>query len=242
MRTPFPPKELERRCKNILRNWKTGIDEAGINYLFLAMGFLEWHESESSDINNRAPLILVPIGIERSRLNKKSDCYNYIITYSGEDIEINITLLEKLERDFGLTLPQIHEDFTVENYFNESSKIFDKILGWRVVREMFVGFFSFAKLRLYKDLSLDSWPNEKHFIDRDNLKDILIGRDKSEKGADPSYSEEYSIDGNAFAENIPLVLDADSSQHSAIIDVVTHGKNIVIEGPPGTANHRQYRM
>ena len=234
MQTPFPPKELERRCKNILRNWKTGIDEAGINYLFLAMGFLEWHESESSDIKNRAPLILVPIGIERSRLNKKSDCYNYMITYSGEDIEINITLLEKLERDFGLTLPQINEDFSVENYFDQSSNIFDKISGWRVVREMFVGFFSFAKLRLYKDLSLDSWPNEKHFIDRENLKEILIGRDKSEKGADPSYSEEYTIDENAFAEDIPLVLDADSSQHSAIIDVVIHGKNIVIEGPPGT--------
>src|SRR5690606_7136781 len=31
----------------------------------------------------------------------------------------------------------------------------------------------------------------------------------------------------------PIVLDADSSQHSAIVDVV-RGKSLVVEGPPGT--------
>ncbi len=33
--------------------------------------------------------------------------------------------------------------------------------------------------------------------------------------------------------NYPLIDDADSSQHSALIDAVD-GKNLVIEGPPGT--------
>jgi len=234
LQTPFLDKELERRCKNVLRNWKIGIDEAGINYLYLSMGFLEWHDAESSDIINRAPLILIPLRIERNSLNKKSQCYNYSVHYSGEDIEINITLQEKLERDFNLTLPTIDENFSVEKYFAESKAIFDKFKGWRVVREMIVGFFSFAKLRLYKDLDPNSWPNKKYFTEHPNLRDILIGKDKSVGDGLPSYTEEHEIDGNPSAEAIPLVMDADSSQHSAIIDVVVNKDNLVIEGPPGT--------
>jgi len=29
------------RCKNLLRHWRIGIEEAGIKYLYLAIGFLE---------------------------------------------------------------------------------------------------------------------------------------------------------------------------------------------------------
>ena len=234
LQTLLVDKILERRCKTISRNWRTGIEEAGINYLFLAIGFLEWRESPQSDIINKAPLILIPLRIERGRLNKKSGCYNYAISYSGEDIESNITLSEKLDRDFGLTLPSFDEDFSIEKYIDESKKIFDSILGWRVVREMIVGFFSFAKLRLYKDLSPESWHKSDHLITHKILQDILIGKDKDEKDFAPSYNEEYEIDDDPSADRIPLVLNADSSQHSAIIDVVHNGKNLVIEGPPGT--------
>jgi len=44
---------------------------------------------------------------------------------------------------------------------------------------------------------------------------------------------EYDIDRELEKHKMPLVLDADSSQHSAMIDVLK-GKNVVIEGPPGS--------
>ena len=47
------------------------------------------------------------------------------------------------------------------------------------------------------------------------------------------FAEEYDIDTHKIANEIPLVMNADSSQHSAIVDVL-NGKNVVIEGPPGT--------
>ena len=53
--------------------------------------------------------------------------------------------------------------------------------------------------------------------------------------ADPSdafHAEDYVVDKHHAAE-LPLIYDADSSQHSAIIDVLD-GKNLVINGPPGT--------
>ena len=40
LQTPLLDKPLERRCKNILRSWRSGIDETGMNFLYLAIGFL----------------------------------------------------------------------------------------------------------------------------------------------------------------------------------------------------------
>ena len=50
----------------------------------------------------------------------------------------------------------------------------------------------------------------------------------------PAYTTEYDIEENVAADKIPLVLDADSSQHSAIADAIVNNTSLVIEGPPGT--------
>lgn len=52
-------------------------------------------------------------------------------------------------------------------------------------------------------------------------------------GAGLSLAEEHLVEEDPGA-SIPLVYDADSSQHSALIDVLSLKKNLVIEGPPGT--------
>ena len=70
IQTTLLAQPLERRAKNLLRHWRTGIEEAGINYLYLAIGFLEWCEHDNSEIKSSAPLILIPLIIERARLNK----------------------------------------------------------------------------------------------------------------------------------------------------------------------------
>ena len=225
---------LERRCKNALRHWRTGIEEAGINLLYLAIGFIEWCESNNSEVINRAPLLLVPLHIARTRLDTKTNCYSYIISYSGEDVETNLSLSEKLSHDFDLILPEVTEEVTPEDYFLEVGKTISKKKQWRVAREMVVGFFSFAKLRLYKDLNDNNWPGRDRLTAHSIIQDILVGRERSEGISSPIYGEEYDIEGHPSADEVPLVLDADSSQHSAIIDLVLNNKNLVIEGPPGT--------
>ena len=234
LQTPLLPTPLEQRCKNLTRYWRTGIEEAGINYLYLALGFLEWYESDNSDVMSRAPLILVPLRIERTRLNTKTNCYGYVISYSGEDIETNLSLVEKLNFDFNLILPEIKEELSPEKYFADVKRVVENQKRWRVAREMIVGFFSFAKLRLYKDLDDKSWPSTRGLTAHQTVNDILIGREKEGSDNPPTYKEEYDVDRNLALDRIPLVLDADSSQHSAIIDAVMNGKNLVIEGPPGT--------
>ena len=52
--------------------------------------------------------------------------------------------------------------------------------------------------------------------------------------SDVPYAENREIDADEWAAEAPiLIYDADSSQHSAIADVLS-GKNLTIFGPPGT--------
>lgn len=45
---------------------KTAIEESGMNMLYLVFGFLEWYESDDSTQPHLAPLVIVPVAIERN--------------------------------------------------------------------------------------------------------------------------------------------------------------------------------
>jgi ABC-type transport system involved in cytochrome bd biosynthesis fused ATPase/permease subunit len=52
--------------------------------------------------------------------------------------------------------------------------------------------------------------------------------------SDSPFGDEYPLDDPEIEPRVPpLIYDADSSQHSAMIDVLA-GKNLAIHGPPGT--------
>src|SRR5262249_21641858 len=147
LQTPYTPQKLERICSRLSREAKTAIEETGCNVLYLAFGFLEWFEDDTSDVSHLAPLILVPAQIERARLSRDTNCYSYVISYSGEDLDTNLSLAEKLRQDFHIILPDLNCDSCPEAYFEE---IADKIIvhkrRWRVRPEMVLDLFSFAKI------------------------------------------------------------------------------------------------
>ncbi|MBC2714975.1 MAG: DUF4011 domain-containing protein [Desulfobacteraceae bacterium] len=233
LQTLFQARNLEQISKKIHRCWKTGIEESGINYLFLAVGFLYWCEKDDPQNLSRAPLFLIPIQIEKKSLNKETDCYTYAINYNGEDLEFNLSLAEKLKQDFGLLLPELTNESTPKEYLEKISEIINAKENWRVTHETFIGLFSFKKIRLYKDLNHEAWPDENSIINHPIVRMILIGKNKKESCQNTYYKKEYEIDDLSMSHTIPLTLDADSSQHSAIIDVISKNKNLVIEGPPG---------
>jgi hypothetical protein len=43
----------------------------GVSTLFLAFGFLEWYEADDSDKKAYAPLLLLPVKVERQKLRGK---------------------------------------------------------------------------------------------------------------------------------------------------------------------------
>lgn len=52
-----------RILKNIDKKADTSINETGVNIAYMAIGFMNWLESDSSTLVHRAPLLLVPISI-----------------------------------------------------------------------------------------------------------------------------------------------------------------------------------
>jgi len=112
------PYELEVRLKSLLQTSESAIQEMGANILYLAFGFLEWYDS-NNDKERIAPLFLVPVRLNKGRLNPKSHTYEYTLSYSGEDIIPNLSLREKLRADFAMALPDLGENTTPEVYFND---------------------------------------------------------------------------------------------------------------------------
>lgn len=234
LQTPYTAAILERRCTRLHHDARTAIEETGSNFLHLCLGFLEWYEDDDSDISYKAPLILIPVQLERWKIDKKNNCYNYKLSYTEDYIETNLSLALKLSNDFGLTLPELDDQIKPEEYLSQVSKLITHKKRWRVVREMVIGMFSFAKIVMYKDLDPEKWPDGFKITEHERIREILRTQENTASGADPiHYDDEYEIDGNLNAEKIPLIMDADSSQHSVIMDVLD-GKNLVVEGPPGT--------
>lgn len=228
LQTPYSSERLHRRLLNTYYTARTSIEEQGVNILYLALGFLHWFEADSSSEERISPLILVPVEISRKNIESR-----FQISYQGDEIGTNLSLQEKLKSEFGADLPEIPDegDFEISEYFESVQECINKLAYWRVEEnEIALGFFSFTKFLMYKDLDLNSWPEDAKPTDHDVLRDLLYERFEETPDFENTDS---NLDEILNPEDIYHVLDADSSQTDAII-AVDRGLNLVIQGPPGT--------
>jgi very-short-patch-repair endonuclease len=228
MQTLLLPEEMERALSTINDHARSALQETGVNTLYLALGFLEWFEAPDSQTPMYAPLLLYPIDIDRRSVSGR---YRYSIGSLDEEIEINITLSERLHQDFHRRLPQLDEDETPEDYFRKVTATIEGISGWRVRRFAVVGHFAFARLVMFQDLEETRWPEGVGIIANPVVAEIFAGNGDA---SDAFFAEDYAVDEPTIAGKVPLLItDADSSQFSAIADVMD-GRNLAIKGPPGT--------
>lgn len=239
IQTLLYPFEMEARLKGLLQSSESAIEEMGSNILYLAFGFLEWYESHDSDAARHAPLYLMPVRLHKGRLNQETRTYTYTLTYSGEDIIPNLSLREKMRIDFGLALPDLGEGTEPEAYFREVQELIEnnKQDRWRVMRHISLTLLNFSKLLMYLDLDPARWPDGESILAHPVVSRFLSGShpaDDANTEGHSGFGEEYPIDEIVeIHTRYPLIDDADSSQHSALIDAI-NGQNLVIEGPPGT--------
>jgi len=235
VQTLFYAEDLGKHCRKLDREAKLALQETGANMLYLVLGFLEFPENPNSEKKYIAPLIAVPVEMTRADQGQYS---TFSLNYTGEELEENLSLREKLKRDFGVNLPAFDTEtdgdlaLAVEAYFENLSVTFAKQPEWRVRRMMTLTLMSFTNMLLVRDLDPENWPKDGRksaLLTHPVVKQVFEGKPKE---GDRQYAEEHSIDEHPEA-NLPLVYDADSSQHSALIDVLA-GKSLVIEGPPGT--------
>jgi len=227
--TGLSEKELEKRLLATYYAAKSSIEEQGVNTLFIALGMLIWRDSKNADEVRRAPLLLIPVELER-----RSAGEGFHLKYSGDDVAPNVCLLEYLKQSFGLVLDELSdsEEIDVDSYLYSFGKAVSKQDGWSVDPESVVlGFFSFAKFLMYRDLDPATWNDESMLLNHDVL-NRLLGASTFTGDASP-LSDDVFVDDHIPPSSTAHVVDADSTQSLAIFDV-QRGLNMVIQGPPGT--------
>lgn len=224
---------LDARLRAIERHARTSIEEQGVNTLFVALGMVTWYEDDSSQTANKAPLVLVPVLIQRKDINAP-----FQIEYDDEDVVTNESFREKMRLEFGLEIPLFDaeaENEAVQNldgHFRQVSQRIRRQPRWAVDETSVVlGFFSFNKYLMYQDLDADRWPPGAGPEDNE-LMAALFGPGFT-KEPPSNLSESDHLDERLPAEHAFHVLDADSSQVLAIEDMKA-GRNLIIQGPPGT--------
>jgi very-short-patch-repair endonuclease len=227
------PDDLAKHCRKIEREAVLAIEETGANMLFLVLGFLDFPDQRNSDQIYSAPLISIPVAMMRRELGGNQV---FFLQYTGDDVSENLSLREKLKNDHGMILPELDEEqIDIEFYFTTIRNIIAKRPGFVLRRRVSLCLLSFANMLLVRDLDPEKWPevDERHtLLDHPIVREVFEGNpDNTDNGL--STAAEHPVEDDP-GSRIPLVFDADSSQHSALVDVLALGKNLVIEGPPGT--------
>lgn len=225
--------DLAKHCRKIEREAVLAIEETGANMLFLVLGFLEFPDQKDSDRTFAAPLISIPVLMSKREVN---GIQSFFLQFTGDDITENLSLREKLRNDFGVILPELNEDqLDVEQYFAEIRSIIKFKPSFALKRRISLCLLSFTNMLLVRDLDPSKWPQDgaqNGLVDHPIVREVFEGK-LGETASGLGIAVEHPVE-SVSAANIPLVYDADSSQHSALVDVLIEKKNLVIEGPPGT--------
>ena len=229
---PLTGQEMNNRLLTLYRRARSDMQGGGTNTLFLAAGFLRWKKSAGDTRTYRAPLVLIPVKLER-----RSAQSPFRIAHHEDDVRINSTLLEFLKRDFRLRVPELEGELPRDESGIDVPLIFEimrrkvrEVSGFEVVEELALSTFSFAKYLMWKDLvdRTDQLRQDrlvKHLVDGatetygDKVDDTLIAPEE--------------IDRRRLLRDLLTPLPADSSQLAAVL-AASQGRDFVLVGPPGT--------
>jgi len=230
LQTRLTPKGLQTRLLDLYHDSKTLEEEQGANILFLALGTLKWVDPANKENVRYAPLILVPVCLERGSAGER-----FKLKARSEDIIPNLSLEAFLERVHQITLPVMQSDdddeIHISSYFEAVQQSIALKTDWEVItNDIILGLFSFSKFLMYRDLDPANWPDDEAITSKYLIRALM------EEGFDESdglLSEDSSIDPLITPKDMLHIMDSDSSQTLAIHEVRS-GKNLVIQGPPGT--------
>ena len=227
LETNLTPDALQKRLLKVASDSRTVEEEQGINILFLAMGFLRWYEDDKSDILRESPLIMLPVQLVRNQRTSSFD-----LQCRDDDIVTNLPLQERMKNDFGVDIPEIDdsEDWIPSDYFKDVADTLSGKERWSIDKNgMQLGFFSFAKLLMLRDLDPENW-RTIDLTENQLIKNLLCEGFHTESSL---FSEGENIDDKLNVKDIFQVIDADSSQ-TKVIEEVNQCRNLVVQGPPGT--------
>ena len=231
------PEEFYKRLNYLLKETNTLMDERSINVLFIAFGFLEYKESPIAIDQYKSPIVLVPISINYTDKVKISYPRVYpddkriipkkffSLSMRDEDIVTNPSLINKMDKDFNIAIPE-YDNENLDEYFNSIQELI-RPLSFSIIKESYVGFFTFHKFSLYNDL-------KKHkdlFLSNDFYRKLI--NDKVNLNQNNARIDDFDLDNIERPIETIQVLEADSSQRLAIQHALRN-YSFILKGPPGT--------
>jgi hypothetical protein len=220
----------------IQRKALANAEEKGIDTLYLAVGMSTWSASDGGR-PYAAPVLLFPAKIE-----ERGRSGNELRISLDGDPRINPVLIHLLDESF-----EIHID--PSSILNECGGE-DESGHWRVDQERVFAIierntiavpdfkvkprailanFQFAKMAMVEDLKKNG-----NSISSSAIVAAIAGHKTSREGLAEAVCdlEPTQLDDRPASDDF-LVLDADSTQHRAVV-MALKGQNCVIQGPPGT--------
>ncbi len=228
LQTRMTSKGLQKRLLDLYGDARTLEEEQGVNVLYLALGMLKWVDPQNAANIRHAPLLLVPVRLERGAAGER-----FRLRARPEDLSANLSLEAFLDRIHKLKLPSLDpgDEFDPGTYLAAVAAAVETKQAWEVKPDdVVLGFFSFAKFLMYRDLDTANWPSDATIADRPLIRSLL-----SDGFAPPDgmLGEDAAIDRHITPADMLHIVDCDSSQTLAVHDV-RHGRDLVIQGPPGT--------
>lgn len=223
-------REMDARLTELYRGARTALQEGGANTLFLAVGFLRWTREDKGGQKYSAPLVLIPVSLER-----KSARSGFSIVLHDEEPCFNPTLIEMLRQDFQLglgtlenELPRDESGLDIVGIWRRVGHAIKDISGWELSEEITLAMFSFAKYLMWKDLA----ENASH-LRQSPVVQHLLDTPRDAFASDTPFPDARFLDRDYGPADVFCPLPSDSSQLAAVM-AASKGKDFVLIGPPGT--------
>ena len=205
----------------IFRRAHRTLDETGANPLYLVVGTLEHRDPETGQ-SGRAPLLLVPLEIER--LSRTEGCR---VRRAEADITLNAALAEFLRQRHRLELgiDELAEDesgIDVRAILEGIRVRIASMPGWAVHEDVHVACLDFRKWPIWTDIR-----QRREAVRAHPIVGTVLGRSGAGTAMEP-----IALEAKDPAE-LALPLPCDGSQLAAVLAAGAR-RTFVLQGPPGT--------
>ena len=209
LQTRLTPPGLQKRLLNLYYNARTLEEEQGVNILFLALGSLRWVDQSNAANVRYAPLVLVPVALERGNAGERFKLRG------GRRTRLELALELYLTGSTELKCPRSSgDDFDFATYVNEVAETVVTKEGWAVEPDdITLGFFSFAKFLMYRDLDPEVWPRNAKISEHSLIRSLVSDGFPRNDDLIPEGSK---IDQHLAPSDMLHIVDSDSSQMLAI--------------------------
>jgi hypothetical protein len=231
-RTELTERALGPLLRRMMRRAQQEHLDRGVAVLHLALGLLHWrladdNEDPDSEVTSYAsPLLLLPADLVAG----SQGCPPDLRLRDAEPV-LNPALALRLNQA-GISLPALEPgaDLDVSRYWSDFTDTVAGRHGWHIEPAAVLTCLTFHKEAIYRDLQ----DNEERILAHPVVRALAITDHRRQTDRfrfTPMRPEE--TDRLAPPEDVPLVLDADSSQRACVAAALA-GHSFVMDGPPGT--------